>query len=114
MPPSELALPISALFALQKQHKDQAALFPWRSANEQGAVCAEDGVTFDQNLLLAPDLKVQIDTALGCGAFGVDLHEEIAGWNDPRFVFAKDVLLVLTEDFEMLEGKYFGYRRGFF
>ena len=91
------------LFAFQKQHKNQTSFFPWRSADEQGAVFAQDGVTFDQDLLLTPDLEVQIDTAIVRRAFGVNFHEQIPGRNDPGFILTEDVLPVLAEDFEVLE-----------
>ena len=41
-------------------------------------------------------------------AFGIDLHEQIAGRNDPRFVFAENVLPVLAKNFKVFLGEYFG------
>ena len=94
--------------ALQEQHKNQPSIFPWRSADEQGAVFAQESITFDQNLLLSPDLKVQIDPTLIRRAFGIDFHEQIPGGNDPGFIFAEYVLPMLAKDFKVLEGENFG------
>ena len=90
------------------QDKQQPAIAPFGAADEEGAALTQDRIGLDEDLLLTPELEVELHAAAVGGAFGVELHKEVLGGHHPALVLAEDVLIVLADDLVPGEGKDFG------
>ena len=63
--------------------EDETTAAPFGAAEEDGLAGADDGIAFDEDFFILPELEVDIEAAAFCGALVVDFEAEVFGGDDP-------------------------------